>query len=67
MHYNNVPQTIANMQTWNNTSLHAMAQRSGIAYSTVHAWSKGTATPTVDKFNQFLNSNGYRFRVVTKL
>lgn len=67
MYYENVPQTIANMQKQNNDSLHAMAQRAGIAYSTIHSWRKGTASPTVDKFNAFLISNGFRMRVLTKV
>lgn len=67
MIYNNVPDTIKKMREQTGDSLHAMSMRAGIAYSTAHAWSKGIASPNVDKFNDFIKANNFNMRIVNKV
>lgn len=67
MKYDNVPDTITRLTEQTGDSLHAMSIRAGISYATAHSWKTGKANPTVDKFNKFLHSNGFAFRVVNKI
>lgn len=64
MLYDDVPKTIEKMCKYTGDSLHAMALRAGISYATAHSWKKGTSSPNIEKFNDFLSANGFAFKVV---
>lgn len=67
MIYNSVPNTIDSIRQQTGDSLHAMSMRANVSYSTVHAWSKGSASPNVDKFNDFVRANGFHIKIVNTI
>ena len=66
MIYTNVPEVIKEMISYSDSTLHALSIKAGVSYSTAHSWSTGKASPNVEKFNQFLNINGFEIKIVSK-
>lgn len=66
MLYNTVPETIEKMLTYTGENLHVMALRAEVSYATAHSWKTGKASPNINKFNEFMESNGFALKVVKR-
>lgn len=63
---NNVGRLIYMLRTEHCLSFKKLAEKSGVADSTILKWETGESSPTIDELQKVLNALGYKLQIVRK-
>ena len=63
---NNVGSLIYRLRAEHGLSFKKLAEKSGVADSTILKWETGESSPNIDKLQKVLNALGYKLQIVRK-
>jgi transcriptional regulator with XRE-family HTH domain len=60
----NIGNFLRKIRTEHNLSLAKLAEKSGVADTTIMKWEKGESSPNIDKLQKVIGALGYKMQIV---